>query len=132
MAIESRDTLPTPDNLRTKIIEEYDARKNSTSSNSNQGAMYVRKKQQPKNDHNVTEVYDRQKKFKFKCFRCHQTGHKQSQCSLKGGNSNNSASVALSSTEMRSVLCQNVNNVTASDWCLDSGCTSHLCRDLNR
>ena len=46
VAIESRDVLPTPDNLRTKITEEYDARKNTTTSNSNQGAIYVQKNKQ--------------------------------------------------------------------------------------
>lgn len=37
-AIESRDQLPTPENLRTKIIEEHDARRAATS-NSTQNAV---------------------------------------------------------------------------------------------
>ena len=46
VVIESRDVLPTPDNLRMKITEEYDARKNTKTSNSNQSAMYVQKNKQ--------------------------------------------------------------------------------------
>lgn len=42
VAIESRDQLPTPENLRTKIVEEYQAR--NSASSSSQGAMYAKKR----------------------------------------------------------------------------------------
>lgn len=42
VAIESRDQLPTPENLRTKIVEEYQAR--NSASSSSQGAMYAMKR----------------------------------------------------------------------------------------
>ncbi|KAJ3663597.1 hypothetical protein Zmor_007844 [Zophobas morio] len=131
VAIESRDVLPTPDNLRTKITEEYGARKNTTTSNSNQGAMYVQKnKQKNKREKNVVLKEEKKDKFfNFKCFRCHQQGHRQAQCPLRKVN-NSSASVALFSTEVKFDVCHNVSRVTRNDWCLDSGCTSHLCRDL--
>jgi len=41
--IESRDELPTPENLRVKIIEEHDARK-ASGSNQIQGTMWADKK----------------------------------------------------------------------------------------
>lgn len=42
-AIESRDELPTPEVLRIKIVEEYDARKNEVRGNI-QDALLVKRK----------------------------------------------------------------------------------------
>lgn len=44
IAIESRDELPNPEALRTKLIEESDARSNATTSNQPQNALLVNKK----------------------------------------------------------------------------------------
>ena len=51
--------------------------------------------------------------------------------SISKVNKNTSASVASFLTEGKIDVCQNVNRATESEWCLDSGCSSHSCRDLN-
>lgn len=46
VAVENRDDLPDPETLRTKIIEESDARKNTATSSQSQDAMFVNKRRQ--------------------------------------------------------------------------------------
>ncbi|XP_026825989.1 uncharacterized protein LOC113562075 [Ooceraea biroi] len=68
IAIESRDDLPTPEALRVKIVEEYDARK-SVAQDTSSGAMFVNRggkrrdrKKKPETRANDAETTDRSKK----------------------------------------------------------------------
>ena len=71
-AIKSRDELPSPDTLRIKVKEEYDAR---------------RKVKTSREDAFNTGSNDRRKKatnprgaFKLKCHRCRMVGHEAVDC----------------------------------------------------
>ncbi|XP_043469494.1 uncharacterized protein LOC122503120 [Leptopilina heterotoma] len=123
VAIDTRNELTTPENLRTKIVEEYEAR--NAVSNSSQGAMYAKKKFVKKKwcneSHNKNESNkeDRtpEKSRGIKCYKCHERGHKALECKNK-----------------KSVIqdeCQAANNAVKELWCIDSGCTSHICGDLS-
>ncbi|KAK2578606.1 hypothetical protein KPH14_001023 [Odynerus spinipes] len=142
-AIESRDELPTPEALRIKIVEESDARKNDA--------------RMPENDAMI--AHDRNSKrwnkktsggngskndgsFKYKCYRCRKVGHKPSECTQsksrgdgtnKTENAKRTDSVSLYiSPELLEEKAMITSRVTyAESWCLDSGCTSHMCRDEN-
>jgi len=65
IAIESRDELPEPEALRTKIVEESDARSNATTSNQLQNALLVnkRKKCRQKKDSVNKEERDSKKEI---------------------------------------------------------------------
>lgn len=99
-AIETRDTLPTPEALRTKIIEENDAR-TSKEKGETADAMFVSKgggknKKKNKPDSKTNKYDSRDGTSEFRCFNCNKVGHRKSQCrSLKKNdaqNQNNSQS----------------------------------------
>lgn len=128
-AIESRDNLPTPDVMRTKIIEESDARKSSRQTE-NSDAMLANKYSGHKREQVSVKVNDNKKteekpRFKFQCHICKKFGHKKSECRFNKNN-NHSAKAAEE-------LCLNVTNHSAiglcKNWCLDSGASTHLCND---
>ncbi|XP_050672420.1 uncharacterized protein LOC126970513 isoform X1 [Leptidea sinapis] len=109
IAIESRDDLPDPDNLKIKIIEEAEARKNIASTseqNSEQEALYSRQRGKNKN-------------FIVKCFKCKKKGHKAHECWSKVDrvNKKNASLCCLEET------CLNTsdNKEKIKKWCLDNG-----------
>lgn len=108
IAIESRDELPESETLRTKIIEEFDARKNSGTSNRSQDAMFVHKKKRSKQKENQTGKEDQKKDklFKYKCFKCHGKGHKASECPSQTPDDKESSRISFLSTECTVDICQ--------------------------
>lgn len=133
-AIETRDQLPDAESLKVKILEENDARiRRSSQIESN--AMYAKynSKTKPSNK-GKTEASDAKatrKKITYKCNYCQKKGHKESECFTKKKDKENKSSRD-----------QNVNHVDESfftnstkteyerrTWCIDSGCTIHLCKD---
>ncbi|KAJ3661883.1 hypothetical protein Zmor_006261 [Zophobas morio] len=79
--------------------------------------MYVQKnKQKNKREKNVVLKEEKKEKFfNFKCFRCHQQGHRQAQCPLRKVN-NSSASVALFSTEVKLITLRYTAPVKCLFW----------------
>ncbi|KAF6212136.1 hypothetical protein GE061_012657 [Apolygus lucorum] len=127
-AIESRDTLPTPDVLRTKIIEESEAREKKCKRDDITDALFARKKfQKPKKPE-----YEKKGKneFKYKCYICHKLGHKASECPSKGqqaGTVEDESPETMGTT----MMCQ-MASTSSPGFCLDSGCSSHMCNDANK
>lgn len=146
-AIESRDQLPGPEDLKIKILEETEARKQNTMLEA-QGAMVAKRTGRVTSksaEHSVNKSGSRsnQGTFKYKCFKCHQVGHKASDCRRRKGNSSANAEEEVPD-ESFAVFCgvataYQVGQQTESDknpkkplWILDSGCTSHLCGDQGK
>lgn len=132
-AIESRDTLPTPENLRVKILEENEARKNSAQDNGT-NAMVVKKssaKDKNSNDRNNKGYKSRNEEpFKFKCHRCQKVGHKAIDCKGTKKNKDKDKDVSLYTKHMIDQEALNArDDLYTENWCLDSGSTSHLCKD---
>lgn len=138
-AIESRDTLPEPKDLRIKIIEESDARKNEM--RSVQNAMFAKKnskfqKSAPfnKNSENKTE-------FKFRCHKCRELGHKAAECTNRNSERNRQHAKKADDVVLWAIesfveidepkALRSKNHVLKGTWCLDSGATSHICKDSN-
>jgi len=137
-AIESRDELPNPETLRVKIIEEFDARKEDTGDTTTR-AMLVKGQnaRQSTSRRNYSkskeplkgESKSKREPFKFKCYRCGKNGHKARDCKEPEKNNDDANTVEAAS------LCAipqalNMNKVLDEDyWCLDSGCTAHMCND---
>lgn len=137
-AIESRDTLPDIEILKNKIIEACESIKEDQSPN---GAMFVK---QPKSgskyndkkypDNNKSASSDREKtRPKYKCNYCKKLGHRAADCYSKKRKEKEKANVveeAYLVAEIKGKSSEQVNFVGIKDkWCLDSGCTSHLCKD---
>lgn len=89
-AIESRDKLPSPEELRIKIVKESDARKKDIVYSTTQNVLYANKTgkktrkwkdtTQRRNEPNTVS------EFKFKCHKCGVVGHKAAECVNKRNN----------------------------------------------
>lgn len=145
-AIASRDDLPSPETLRVKILEEYETRKGNGYKTSNQSAMMARKSFRKKNkskkkDKNGEEKIEREKtsnrNAKVKCNNCHKFGHETKECWYSDKSKRQFANCAYnvslyaaSNTSTREVF-QIGEKTSHRGWCIDSGCTSHMCSDIN-
>lgn len=144
-AIESRDDLPTPEALRIKIAEENDARKNNEN-NSVQNALiaakpfnrkdYKKRNRAPKNKATKSKSGKSEsddKTFKFRCHKCREVGHKAVDCQNKRQVANKTEDASFFVT-LEANACKVISKkVRTNDrmWCVDSGCSFHLCRDLS-
>lgn len=120
IAIESRDALPTPENLKIKICEESEARKNHDSEQTSEGAFLSKSKQNQQNK----KKYSNNKKNNFsklKCDNCGKNNHDSAHCWSK----NKKESTFMANHMCLSTISQKVTD--SKVWCLDSGATSHMC-----
>lgn len=134
-AIESRDTLPEPDSLKVKILDENTTRKQRAQND--HSAMLARKTWEKKKPHSYPKSIDNagnlnkvendgtKGKFKYRCHRCRQIGHKAADCPNKQQSAAAVDDIAFLTTE--DFLLQTEISKRKNSWCLDNGCTSHLC-----
>lgn len=125
VAIESRDEVPKPEALRTKILEESEAR-NNKNSNEDPNAMMAKKKfvHWKSQKKKLQENSESEKKdFRYRCYKCKQVGHKSSQCPEKVQRAKTAES------EVSYHMAMMAQQTAGMSWCLDSGCTSHMCND---
>lgn len=153
-AIESRDVIPTPGILREKILEEYDVRNQRQKDDSSE-AMWVDRGQKWSKRNSKYSGYgvnsssnnknraSGQKQFIFRCYKCHQQGHKATECPKKGAKeiSRNVEEELFRGEKVtdENTFCINEDifdkalqlqlKPNKEKWCLDSGCTSHICSD---
>lgn len=136
-AIESRDELPTPEALKIKILEEGDVRHQKLQTEEN-GAMIAWKKQRNKGkERGSSKRQEKPKKSNpendIQCFKCKKTGHIAKECPTKNRKvktNQDSESYYACDSKNSSAFKISVDN-TNNRWCLDSGSTSHVCRDNN-
>lgn len=109
IAIESRDSLPNPENLKIKILEEYQARSGNDQPESSE-AYQIKK--------NRKRLY---------CKSCKKKGHTIETCWGKKKNTNEKED----RSKYNFNVCLSTVNSDADKtvWCLDSGCSSHMCGD---
>lgn len=60
------------------------------------------------------------KRFEFKCFKCHEKGHKAIECTSKKVNDKLFTHVSLLSSDNRDNVCQMTDNADETIWYLDS------------
>lgn len=136
-AMESRDDLPSTETLKVKIIEDYEARKSKTA---DQGAMFVKRINKNKNA-NLKKNHDKDNhgnKNNFECHRCGRRGHLARDCRTKHINKHKQSAQSLENRDDKDqkttmLLCtteevmqgEKVNPI----WCIDSGCTGHMCNE---
>lgn len=140
-AIASRDDLPDLEILRVKIIEEFETRREIGQKSETQSAMVVQKQPKRKTKKKNKDEKERSDKddsdSKLKCFTCHGFGHKAEQCPSEKKSKEQSANRAddvnlLTELKLiKSDVYQVGKNRSPDAWCVDSGCTSHMCSDRN-
>lgn len=129
-AIESRDDLPDPDILRVKILEECESRLNRIDQKTS-GVLYANsaKGKHRKSDQRKSESSNKGKQsyFKYNCNKCKKKGHKAADCPERSKQS--SVENYFVSCDVDFTVFKAEKLAAASKWCLDSGCTTHLCKD---
>lgn len=116
IAIESRDELPSPDNLKIKIIEESEARNKSKPSTTEGAFLSKNNKGHFSRHNNFTNKSQNKSDFKPKCTRCFRFGHVAKNCRSKNSKTNE----ATFKTEQ--CLSSSLESTNKYSWC-----TSHMC-----
>ena len=141
-AIETRDILPDADDLKVKILDEYNTRKQAVD-DPNSGAMFA-KPHHPgwkSSKGGKGSGYEDERKqnpggsrVKYKCGFCGKQGHKEANCFKKKQSPKQHAKFAeetyfINSAEINELAKIVDNSKDNGKWCLDSGYTPHLCND---
>lgn len=131
IAIESRDEIPTLENLKIKLMEEearqIDRTTKTSENNDNNDALltkgrFERSKYSVKpKDKNARANTN---KFIGKCYNCGKNGHMSRQCRSKPKRSESNDE----GNAMTAIAC-NADIKKSKIWCLDSGATRHMCND---
>lgn len=125
-AIESRDDLPDAETLKIKIIEESEARKRKPPDQAPNALLAKQQNHRSRTSKGTAEKENKgtssSTNKRVKCNYCKRFGHKAVDCYAKK-NSDQKAGHAAETA----LLANNKNKLKG--WCLDSGCTSHLCSD---
>lgn len=137
--IESRDELPKLDAL---IVKLYDRRERQMADPSSpQGAMYSRKPNITSRSHNFLKEgkQDQLHKRKIKCHRCGKDGYIARECRTKlpghhkqkfsANKTESKAANNEGSSTCLNIAAKAVYNKVSDEWCIDSGCTSHMCNN---
>lgn len=133
VAIESRDEIPTLENLKIKLMEE-EARQTDriakTSENNDNNDALLTKGRFERSKYSQAKPKDKNarantNKFVGKCYNCGKNGHMSRHCKSKPKrNESNDEGNA-----MTAIAC-NADIIKKSKiWCLDSGATRHMCND---
>ena len=147
-AIESRDELPTSEALKVKIIEETDARKSKVQESDEKAMVvsgggnkrYTQRKPGGSKGLGIgrggSKSSTSQEPFKYRCHRYRKIGHKASDCkerqvSEKAGNAEEICHLVTTekSVDECALKVREIAHEPKTTWCLDSGCTSHMCKD---
>jgi hypothetical protein len=107
-----------------KIVEENDARNQKLDGSSTGGVMFSkhfsRESNSSKDNYKKQNEKSSKPKITYKCNYCGKRGHKAADCFKKKREENQKAGLVHEAY---------FSGKTNNKWCLDSGCTSHICND---
>lgn len=126
VAIETRDTLPTFETVKVKLLEEGARKQERDDREGSVQAVYVHTKlhgtaKQKQREENNLEKHS----FKGKCYICEKFGHRARECPNKERHKKLGESKEKSNCLMHISATTQRKNI----WCVDSGATSHMCCD---
>jgi len=132
--IESRDNLPDPEALKIKILDEDTLKTERTQNNEHADALFARRARQKtkKKKPEKKETTSTDGIFKYKCHNCRKVGHKAAECPDKKENAKAAEDESFLTLESMDISYRTGCDKRETRWCLDSGCTSHLCNDGGR
>lgn len=121
-AMRSKDDLPTTEVLIGKIMDENKSRRvNDLTVDNN--ALYAGNRQSS----NQRRKNPKQKK-KYPCYVCGSLDHWASQCPKRSKDSAKNVNIRGENLYIEVATAEEAKNVTSTKrWCLDSGCTTHMC-----
>lgn len=133
IAIETQEKLPSPENLKIKLLEEYEARKRNGGDNI-QGAMFVKNYSgKSKRTQNIPGKTKQKSdgRSKFPCHTCGKIGHYARECKSGNFSKNNkrpkASKLCEEATQVETEVAMKVGTKNEEQWCLDSGASSHMC-----
>lgn len=133
VAFETRDDLPTLNQLKIKLNEEAERRKRTEASENDVNTVSIfnarsgnhnNKNRKSINVTNSSGKYIKNvssSKHNFNCFNCGRSGHYAKNCRNKVKQNNSNAVLSA----------RGLNNFGGDTWCIDSGATAHMCCDRN-
>ena len=126
----------TVDDLVGKLLAIDDLRNTSEQPNQEEIAMYTQgKKRQQFRQHKSSTHEDRadkeggEKKFQFKCYKCHETGHKASECPSKGLKWGTGKEKGKFKTRTGAMMSMAGERPIVGKWYIDSCCSNHVSPD---
>jgi len=138
-AMESHEKLPNAETLKVKIIEESEARMQKNNNDIDAMIVWKRKKKKKytpmkdRKDKDESEKRESNAKREIRCYKCQKLGHKANSCFKNKEDREEKAAAVQDVFHVTHVKQNEVLHVdTKNDkigWCLDSGCTAHICND---
>lgn len=125
-AMESRDDLPDAETLKVKIIEESEARAQKTSDTESGASFAKHHNRQPQSSKAKSTKDNKTAPKRIRCNYCRKLGHKAINCYARK-NAELGTEQKVSHATETALISDNKHEI--GGWCLDSGCTSHLCGD---
>lgn len=123
-AIESRDELPNPETLRIKIIEHGDSRKGKQDSRQSEAMAAARPRGGRQTNTPVRDSRGELSRNRTKfCAICDRKGHTTAECYY---NKKRESSKNVNEDD-NFLTTENAYSSSTANWCIDSGCTSHMC-----
>ncbi|KAH0819264.1 hypothetical protein GEV33_003527 [Tenebrio molitor] len=120
----SREIWMKLESIYVKIVEENDARNQKLDGSSTGGVMFSkhfsRDSNTSKDNYKKQDEKSSKPKITYKCNYCGKRGHKAADCFKKKREENQKAGLVHEAY---------FSGKTNDKWCLDSGCTSHICND---
>lgn len=121
-AMRSQNELPGLDTFIGKILDENRSRRGADSRGGND-ALYAGRRYSRDRSQNKLK-----KKKKRKCFTCGRTDHFAAKCPNKHHESARNVQRNSENFYVETTGTEEVNTASStSRWCLDSGCTAHMC-----
>ena len=135
--MKSRDELPSLEVIKIKILEKHASRKQNRTED--QGALLTKPFRNTNNkcgnykDKSKSKVSDYRERQKIQCFKCGRIGHKSTEFEKRD--------FKPAAKTIQELLYANVDAEKACGvqeklndeyWCLDNGCTTHLCKDSSK
>lgn len=126
VAVESQDKLPKIEQLISKVLEEerrqgdkgnVEERVFAINTKNEKFTKYSNNKYHRKNNNRYENKDHHKNSSNIKCFKCGHKGHIRSQCKANIGES------------VAAAFCAVEKQVSSDLWVLDSGATSHMCRN---